>query len=651
MNIKQAWIQRYGRLQEDLSFDGNIHLIQGPNESGKTLLVEALLKFLIGDGAVSDARVDEKPEGFVVVSDGGDEHKLEPAETLVDYYEEEYNYEITPSELRNIFVIQDADLRIDGEDQFYERVTDRITGIRTQDIRRVKQELREEGRLTEKRLNISSAGEYNDAGTQIGDARDLKSDIEDYIDEKKDDVEELESQRLEAKLRKQDLEEEKTELEKAREKQEYENLVESKETIEENLTELEGLPDESVFTDLKQRLDRFGEGDREELTDQKDLYSTFTKWAIAGAVVTTALVLLTSAPLAALLVPGLGFVLAGYCAFQVRRASSSLATLDTDRESLINEAQRIGISVDDLGALRPEMEQMAKTRQKLTSEIDEEKGVLKNDLEIDANDPEVGVEQAGEALAAMEDEVDMGVDREFSQTELDSVEGDIGEVEDRIGELDDALREHQEALQEFSERAYKLDFRAFTGEPLELQVTNVGALEDLVNRLEGFITQIDVDAELSKTAYRVFDRMKEAEEEKVTELFGDDSRATELFCQITDDRYERIRYDHEENQLVVERSTEQQLSPEDLSKGTRDQLYLCIRLALAQKLPDLEGGFFIMDDAFLAADPDRLERQASLIDNLADQGWQVIYLTAKQDAVETLRPHADGDVIELDQLP
>lgn len=51
----------------------------------------------------------------------------------------------------------------------------------------------------------------------------------------------------------------------------------------------------------------------------------------------------------------------------------------------------------------------------------------------------------------------------------------------------------------------------------------------------------------------------------------------------------------------------------------------------------MEEGLFIMDDAFLAADDDRLEKQANLVEELSDEGWQIIYLTAKQDAVDTLR--------------
>jgi len=650
MNIEQAWIQRYGPIQEDLTLGGNIHLIQGPNESGKTLLVEALLKFLIGDGGITDCRVDEQPEGFIVVNGGSGDRKLEQGETLIDYYKDEYNFELSPAELRNIFVIRDADLRIDGEDKFYERVTDRLTGIRTQDIRRVKEELREEGRLTKKRLNISSDNKYDSAGDQVEDARDLKSEIATYLRDE-DEVDELESQLLEAKLRKQDLTQEREELEAAKKKNEYQDLVESKETIEENIEQLDDLPDETVVGDVKQDLDQFNEGERDELEDTKDRYSTFTKWSIAGAVVAFGVFLFANAPMIAVAGPLLGFGLAGYFALQMQSASNSIASLDTNRESIVNEAQRIGISADSLGEVRTEVERIQNKREELVREINEEKGALKSNLDIDAEDRGVVVEQAEEELSQMKQGIDTEIDRGFSQSELDQVEEKLGDVKDEIDSLDDALGEHQDALQEFSERAHQLDFRHFTGQPLELQISNLDALEQLVDRLEEFIQEIESDAEISKAAYRLFDRIESSEGEKVAELFGEESKSTELFNRITGDRYRRIRYDHEDNQLIVERTNEQQFTPGELSKGTRDQLYLCIRVALAQELLDMEEGFFIMDDAFLAADGDRLETQADLVEELGGEGWQIIYLTAKQDAVDVLSPLADGDVIELDQLP
>jgi predicted nucleic acid-binding Zn-ribbon protein len=650
MNLSKAWIQRYGPLQVDLEFDDDVHLIHGPNESGKTLLVEAILKFLAGSSAVPDARIEEDPEGYVILDDGGEEQKLDSDQTLVEYYQEAYNYEITPAELRNIFVIRDADLRIDAEDTFYERVTDRITGIRTQDIRRVKDELRDEGRLTPANRKISAAEEYHDAGNQLDAARDLNAEVETYI-EQNEELAALESQLLEARLRKRELQEQKETLAKAKDKREYETLVESAESIRAGLTELAEFPSESGFETLKQRLGQFSAGEREELEDRKDRNSDFTKWAIGGAVVSLALVVLFSAPIPAYVVPALGFLLAGYFAYGVRRASAALATIDTNRESLLSDAHSIGIAVDTVGALRSEVDRIDRERDALSGQITEEKGVLKNELAIQADDPGVVLERAEEKLEKIEQDLDLTVEREFREADLQAVTSELATSESAITEYENTLQDHRQSLREFSERAYQLNFREFTGEPLDLQITNLDALEKLVDRLDEFIGQIERDAEISRVAFDVFDRLEAAEEEKVTDLFGEGSRATALFRSITDDRYEQIRYDHEANQLVVERSNDQQLTPAALSKGTRDQLYLCIRVALAQELPDIDEGFFIMDDAFLSADPDRLDRQVALLDTLTAQGWQIIYLTAKPDAVDALRPHVDGAEISLDPLP
>ncbi|MFC7196842.1 hypothetical protein ACFQL4_22970 [Halosimplex aquaticum] len=66
----------------------------------------------------------------------------------------------------------------------------------------------------------------------------------------------------------------------------------------------------------------------------------------------------------------------------------------------------------------------------------------------------------------------------------------------------------------------------------------------------------------------------------------------------------------------------------------------------------MEGrdGFFLMDDAFLSADPQRLERQAEVLGDLVDSGWQVVYLTCKPEAREALTEATDAGVTELTSL-
>lgn len=86
MRISEIQIDRYGPLgglQEECE-DG-IKVFHGPNESGKTLLLDALLKLL--DPNISSEyqriqRVEETPSGYVVVETGDGEEKLGDGTTL-----------------------------------------------------------------------------------------------------------------------------------------------------------------------------------------------------------------------------------------------------------------------------------------------------------------------------------------------------------------------------------------------------------------------------------------------------------------------------------------------------------------------------------------------------------------------------------------
>lgn len=57
-----------------------------------------------------------------------------------------------------------------------------------------------------------------------------------------------------------------------------------------------------------------------------------------------------------------------------------------------------------------------------------------------------------------------------------------------------------------------------------------------------------------------------------------------------------------------------------------------------------------MDDAFLTADPERLRRQAEVLSELAETGWQTIYLTAERDARQIIHDVTGAAVTELEPL-
>ena len=92
------------------------------------------------------------------------------------------------------------------------------------------------------------------------------------------------------------------------------------------------------------------------------------------------------------------------------------------------------------------------------------------------------------------------------------------------------------------------------------------------------------------------------------------------------------------------------LDAEKLSGGAYDQLYLSIRIALGSKLLRDGKGFFIMDDPFVKADPERIRKQISILKEIAATGWQIIYFSAKGEIKDLLREDIEKGLISYTEI-
>ncbi len=148
MLIKELWIQLYGPLRgRGCSFAPGFNLLWGRNEAGKTLTIDALVKLLWGKRAREKEfsalqRVEEFPEGYLIAEKDSVAYKLPEQGDLAGLTG------LTVSECANIFFIRNSDLSIARESEFYTGVTDRLTGLRTDEIEKIKNILRDMGRLT-----------------------------------------------------------------------------------------------------------------------------------------------------------------------------------------------------------------------------------------------------------------------------------------------------------------------------------------------------------------------------------------------------------------------------------------------------------------------------------------------------------------------
>ena len=140
------------------------------------------------------------------------------------------------------------------------------------------------------------------------------------------------------------------------------------------------------------------------------------------------------------------------------------------------------------------------------------------------------------------------------------------------------------------------------------------------------------------------DRFERKHQPKVVE------RAAELFNQVTAGRYPELL--STEGALKILSRGGDQVDVVDLSTGTVQQLYLCLRFALAEEFAGRGAKLpLVMDDVLVNFDPERAANVAGVISGVAAQ-HQVILLTCHpgtRDLMAETSPEAR--VVELEQFP
>ncbi len=177
MKINEYAIRRYGPLHDTGKIElSDFNLIYGYNEDGKTLTIDALVKLLLGKASKERdfsaiQRVDEMPDGYVVISDRDDrQYKLPDHGSLTSVVN------ISAGDCGNIFIIRNSDLSIVNEQMVYTGITERLTGLRTRYINDVMSSLRSLGKLTPTGMFVNTGDER--LKTRIDDANSLIELIE-----------------------------------------------------------------------------------------------------------------------------------------------------------------------------------------------------------------------------------------------------------------------------------------------------------------------------------------------------------------------------------------------------------------------------------------------------------------------------------------
>ena len=229
-------------------------------------------------------------------------------------------------------------------------------------------------------------------------------------------------------------------------------------------------------------------------------------------------------------------------------------------------------------------------------------------------------------------------DRQFrdTQSELDRLgitpEATVGDDPgtpwnaERFDRVVEQLREADEDLRKEADDQSELldDVRRSTPE------ANASDWESLLAALEQRLDQLhseyhDVTARMIAqfAVHQVLDGFAAEEAEMIDE--GLERAMIRDSIQLMTPRYRALRVG--ENGLMVIDSDDNEFRVADLSTGAREQVFLGARLGFARIALDNEPSFLVLDDAFQHSDWNRRKQLVQQAVGLVEAGWQVLYFT------------------------
>ncbi len=771
MKIKEFAIWRYGPLSGDGTgkvAPGNFNLFFGPNEQGKTLTIDALVKLLLRksykefDKSIN--RVNELPEGYVIIEQAdGNTAKLPEDGDLTRVTG------LTAAECRNIFIIRDSDLSINRENLFYKGVTNRLTGLRTEEIERIKSGIRELARLTPGNIfqdtspqklksNIARAGELVEQIEKLSENLEAEGyelfeaelaqintkiatteyDLKCYEEARRREIyhkgsnalrllqeayretlsmqgfnrgdldrwqmlqSQVEPMRVEERDTRGKLSSAENELFQARQRVEQLNLA------VQQLERTAALFSERVEPRLKDYVNRNKElANRENLG--KNLF-TLRAAAFASFLLLISLLGIIVRP-AGWLFPLIGsslvfLLIFGGIRLRLSREKGRLAVLwkeiysraaglgavaehygellawwgefndrlTAERQQLTEANNRVVLQeklVEGLGdrlnnltvtikgieqnlqqlmrkaavSSRQEYRQKLELKLKLENQVQQQKAVLESHFSIPGNlSLSEQVSRWEESLERLKPFTGLGTGITYNEQEVSGLQQNLENLRRRQKELTEKWNMYQKQLLNMEQEISK-NF----GEEIDpVYCQTLADLEVAVRNLSEWIKYHEDYREQALIALELFDQIAAEEELKVLELFGEQSPVSRCFSKITGDRYKGVFFDAGQRKIVVDTTGESALYADQLSGGAYDQLYFSIRLALGEKLLAGETGFFILDDPFIKADPERLRILINMLLQVAGAGWQVMYFSAKGEVRDALQDKLQsGQIKEL----
>lgn len=316
--------------------------------------------------------------------------------------------------------------------------------------------------------------------------------------------------------------------------------------------------------------------------------------------------------------------------------------LDESINSLLAEQRRYHLQTEEVVTIRKEKEDLSNHKERLFATIERIEQQLSSLLqEADVEDDKSFYSKAEMKQQAMAIEERLQVlQMQISEKERHT----LSQFNDKVMLLAQ-LEQIKQQRKELSERRSDLQ-----KEQLEInhQIQLLTQGEVYADTAHAYFLMKSEVEELSeewmryKTAQQLVNEMVERlQAERLPRVL---QQASEYLSYLTEGRYVKIDFYDEE--LLVHRKDKFQFTGEELSQGTKEQLYLSIRFAFIEVLGAAVKLPIIIDDSFVNFDKNRTDLIMSLLDKIKLK-QQIIYFTCHAYMKEYLPPENCLDLTQF----
>jgi uncharacterized protein YhaN len=247
-----------------------------------------------------------------------------------------------------------------------------------------------------------------------------------------------------------------------------------------------------------------------------------------------------------------------------------------------------------------------------------ERSVAFKELEKSYKFQERTIIQAGDGLSVEKLEVELS-----EQDNPDDLSFRIPQLEGEITGLQNKLEEEQKRLNKM-----QFDFDQFDGSKDDAAL-NAQLVEESLEQVDRYWNEY-LQVELARRLLqRTIDEFREKNQSTIL------GKASDIFRRFTSGKYTELIVDYDDNTPFIEAvhgdGTKRRVH--QMSDGTRDQLFLSLRLAFVQQhLDSSEPLPLIIDDVFVNFDDERTKAALEVLHELAEN-TQIMYFTHHQSVV------------------